>query len=109
MARNVNEIFNALPAARRSKIEKMASSLIAEEMTLQKLRRARDITQVKMTKQFGIAQEQISEIEEHTDMYISAMRRSIKALGGKLSLTVEFPDRPPVALTGFSTGGFSSK
>ena len=26
-----------------------------------------------------------------------------KAMGGKLSLVAEFPDRPPVALTGLAT------
>jgi hypothetical protein len=41
MAKNVNQLINALPAARRRKIEKMATLLLAEEMTLQELRRAR--------------------------------------------------------------------
>ena len=60
MARNVNEIINALPAARRRKIEKRAAVLIAEEMTLQELRQAREMTQVKMAKRLGVAQKQIS-------------------------------------------------
>jgi hypothetical protein len=33
-------------------------------------------------------------------MHISTLRRSVEALGGKLSLVVEFPDRKPVKLTG---------
>jgi DNA-binding XRE family transcriptional regulator len=109
MAKNVNQLINALPAARRRKIEKMATLLLAEEMTLRELRRAREITQVKMAKQLGVAQKQISEIEKRTDMHISTMRRSIEAMGGKLCLIAEFPDRRPVVLTGISTGGFSSK
>jgi hypothetical protein len=56
MAKNVNQIIKALPAARRRKIEKMATLLIAEEMTLQKQRRAREITQVKKAKQLGVTQ-----------------------------------------------------
>jgi hypothetical protein len=39
-------------------------------------------------------------IEKRTDMHISTMRRSIEAMGGKLSLIAEFPDRVPVVLTG---------
>jgi DNA-binding XRE family transcriptional regulator len=100
MAKDVNEIIDALPVARRKKIEKMGALFIAEEMTLQELRRAREITQVKMAKQLGVAQKQISVIEKRTDMHISTMRRSIEAMGGKLSLVVEFPDRVPVVLTG---------
>jgi DNA-binding XRE family transcriptional regulator len=103
VARNVNEIINALPAARRRKIEKRAAVLIAEEMTLQELRQAREMTQVKMAKRLGVAQKQISEIEKRTDMHISTLRRSIEALGGKLSLIAEFPDRKPVSLSGISS------
>lgn len=86
MAKNANTIIKGLPARRKRKIEKRASVLIAEEMTLQELRRARTMTQVKMAKNLGVAQKQISEIEKRTDMYISTLRRSIEALGGTLSL-----------------------
>jgi DNA-binding XRE family transcriptional regulator len=102
MARNVNDIIKSLPVGRRRKIEKRASQLIAEEMTLQELRRAREMTQVRMAKHLGVAQKQISEIEKRTDMHISTLRRSIEALGGKLSLVAEFPDRDPVVLAGIS-------
>ena len=102
MPRNVNEIIESLPAARRRKIEKLAFRLMAEEMTLQELRRAREMTQVKMAKRLGIAQKQISEIEKRTDMHISTLRRSIEAMGGKLSLVAQFPDRDPVVLSGVS-------
>ena len=102
MAKNVNDIIKSLPASRQRKIEKRATALIAEEMTLQELRRARAMTQVQMAKSLGVAQKQISEVEKRTDMHISTLRRSIEALGGKLSLVAEFPDRKPVVLTGIS-------
>src|ERR1700679_2735931 len=100
MAKNVNDLIKSLPASRQRKIEKRASVLIAEEMTLQELRRARTMTQVNMAKTLGVAQKQISEIEKRTDMHISTLRRSIEAMGGTLSLVAEFPDRKPVKLTG---------
>jgi DNA-binding XRE family transcriptional regulator len=103
MAKNVNDIIKALPAARRRKIERRAATLIAEEMTLQELRRARTLTQIEMAKSLGVAQKQISEIEKRTDMHISTLRRSIEAMGGKLSLVAEFPDREPVMLTGIKS------
>ena len=102
MARNVNDIIKSLPVTRRRKIEKRANQLIAEEMTLQELRRAREMTQVRMAKNLGVAQKQISEIEKRTDMHISTLRRSIEAMGGKLSLVAEFPDRDPVVLAGIA-------
>lgn len=103
MARNVNDLIKSLPASRRRKIEKRASTLIAEEMTLQELRRARAMTQVRLAKNLGVAQKQISEIEKRTDMHISTLRRSIEAMGGKLSLVAEFPDRKPVVLSGITS------
>ncbi len=103
MARNVEEIIQSLPASRRRRIEKRAAELIAEEMTLQELRRARAMTQVRLAKNLGVAQKQISEIEKRTDMHISTLRRSIEAMGGKLSLIAEFPDREPVVLAGIAS------
>lgn len=103
MARNVNDIIKSLPASRRRKIEKRAAALIAEEMTLQELRRARAMTQVRLAKNLGVAQKQVSEIEKRTDMHISTLRRSIEAMGGKLSLVAEFPDRKPVVLSGITS------
>jgi len=100
MSTDIEEIIKTLPIARQRAIEKRAAELIAETMTLQGLRRAREITQVKMAKKLGIAQKQISEIEKRTDMHISTLRRSVEAMGGKLSLIAEFPDRKPVKLTG---------
>jgi len=41
MSRNVNDIIPALNSAQRKKVEARAAELIAEEMTLQELRRAR--------------------------------------------------------------------
>jgi DNA-binding XRE family transcriptional regulator len=102
MARNVNDLLKGLPAGRRRTIEKRAATLIAEEMSLQELRRARAMTQVRLAKKLGVAQKQVSEIEKRTDMHISTLRRSIEAMGGKLSLIAEFPDREPVMLAGIA-------
>jgi DNA-binding XRE family transcriptional regulator len=100
MSISARDFIKTLPAGEQRAIKKRATELITEELTLQELRRARAMTQVKMAKKLGIAQKQISEIEKRTDMHISTLRRSVEALGGKLSLVVEFPDRKPVKLTG---------
>ena len=102
MARNVNDLINALPVSRRRKIEKRAHLLISEEMTLQELRRAREMTQVKMARRLGVAQKQISDIEKRTDMHISTLRRQVEALGGELTLVAKFPDGAPVKLRGLA-------
>ena len=100
MAQDMRDFIASLPADERRQIKKRAKELLAEELSLQELRRAKQMTQVKMAKKLGIAQKQISEIEKRTDMHISTLRRSIEAMGGKLSLVAEFPDRKPVKLSG---------
>ena len=102
MAKNVDDIIKNLSPARRKKVETSAAELIAEEMTLQELRRAQRLTQVRMAKKLGVAQKQISYIEKRTDTHISTLRRAIEAMGGRLSLTAEFPNRQPIVLAGLS-------
>ncbi len=103
MPQLMRDFIASLPAAERRAIAKRSREILAEELSLQELRRAQHMTQVKMAKKLGIAQKQISEIEKRTDMHISTLRRSVEALGGKLSLIAEFPDRPPVILTGIAS------
>jgi hypothetical protein len=56
-----------------------------------------------MTKRLGIAQKQISDLEHRTDMHLSTLRRQVEALGGKLTLIAEFPDRDQVVLSGITS------
>jgi hypothetical protein len=51
------------------------------------------MTQVQMAKLLGVAHKQISDTKNRADMHTSTLRRSIEAMGGKLSLVAEFPDR----------------
>ncbi len=102
MARNVNEIINNLSPAQRKKVEARAAQLIAEEMTLRQLRRARKLTQVHMAKTLGITQDSVSRLEKRSDLLLSTLRKTVEAMGGNLSLVAEFPDRPPVVLSGIA-------
>ena len=98
----LTERMNRLPTARRKKVEKRAKALIAEEMSLQDLRKARKQTQVRVAKELGIKQENVSRLEKRSDLLLSTLSGYVEAMGGKLRLVVEFPDRPPVALTGIA-------
>jgi len=102
MAVNVNDKIRKLPHAQRKKIEARAAALIAEEMTLRELRHARKLTQVRMAKALGITQDSVSRLEKRSDLLLSTLRKTIKAMGGNLSLVAEFRDRPPVVLSGIA-------
>jgi DNA-binding XRE family transcriptional regulator len=98
-----------LSPARRKKIEARAAQLIAEEMTLRELRQARKLTQVKMAKTLGITQDSVSRLEKRSDLLLSTLRKTVKAMGGNLSLVAEFPDRPPVVLSGVAGDDLTPK
>lgn len=99
---NLERIRKELSEPRRKKVKARAATLIAEEMTLQELRRARKITQVRLAKQLGIGQDGVSKLEKRADLMISTLRKTVEAMGGSLSLVAKFPDRDPVVLSGIA-------
>lgn len=102
MSVNVNDKIRKLSPARRRRVEARAKELIAEEMTLRELRKARRLTQVRMAKKLGITQDGVSRLEKRTDLLLSTLRKTVQAMGGNLSLVAEFPDRAPVLLSGLA-------
>lgn len=99
---NLERIRKELSPTRRKKIAARAAQLVAEEMTLQELRHARKLTQVRMAKALGISQDGVSRLEKRSDLLLSTLRKTVEAMGGNLSLVAEFPDRAPVILGGIS-------
>ena len=43
----------------------------------------------------------IAQMEQRTDVLLSTLRNYVEAMGGRLELIVQFPDRAPVILQGF--------
>ncbi len=109
MSRNVSAIIRTLTPRQRKKVEARAAQLIAEEMTLRQLRQACRLTQQKVAKSLRIGQEGVSKIERRSDLLISTLRDYVQAMGGQLSLVVEFPDREPVVLSGIREFAQDSK
>lgn len=104
MALNVNEWIERMEPERRRQVEERAAELIAEEMTLRELRKARRLTQARVAVELGITQDGVSRLEKRSDLLLSTLRKTVKAMGGNLSLVARFPDRPPVELSGISEG-----
>jgi len=98
MGKTLKERLSKLPAGRRAKIEARAEELLAEEMSLKDLRKARELTQEHMAELLGIGQEGISRIEKRSDLLISTLRNYLARMGGQLELVVRFRDRPAVLL-----------
>jgi len=104
MSVNVNEIIRKLSPAERKKVKYRAAEIIAEEMSLRDLRKARKLTQARVAKTLGITQDSVSRLEKRSDLLISTLRKTVKAMGGDVRIVAEFPDRAPVVLSELSEG-----
>ena len=71
-------------------------------MSLRDLRKALGKTQVAMADRLGIKQENVSRIEQRSDMLLSTLNSYLRGMGGRLRLVAEFEGRPPVELTGLA-------
>jgi len=96
--RSLDTVIARLPAARRAKVEARARELIAEELTLQDIRKARKLTQQQMARTLKIGQDSISRLEKRSDMMLSTMRSYVEAMGGSLELVARFPKRGAVII-----------
>lgn len=59
---------------------------------LDEIRRKRRITQKEIGDNLKIAQPSVSKMTKQHDMYLSTLTRIIEAMGGKLDISVNFPD-----------------
>lgn len=102
MTHTLKSKIEKLSSKRKANIRNRAAELIAQETTLRDLRKALDLTQAKVSSKLHVNQETISRLEHRSDLMLSTLVSYIKAMGGELSLTAKFPNRPPVNLTGFA-------
>jgi len=90
--KNIDQIIRGLSPERRAKIEGRARELIGEEMALQQLRKARQLTQKQMARALGIGQDSVSRLESRSDLLISTLQSYVEAMGGELKIVVEFKE-----------------
>lgn len=102
MSVSIREKIGKLNATQRKKVEDRAAEIIAEEMSLRDLRKARKLTQARVAKTLGITQDSVSRLEKRSDILLSTLRKTVKAMGGDVRIVAEFPDRAPVELSELS-------
>ena len=91
MAKSFKKLQAKMPPAARARSEAKARKMI-EEMALDELRAARDLTQEHLSRILGVRQAAVSKLERRTDMYISTLSDFIRAMGGTLEIRAIFPD-----------------
>jgi DNA-binding XRE family transcriptional regulator len=100
--KTLEQKIKKLSSARRKKIKSRAAQLVAEELSLRELRRAHKLTQERIAETLGIGQDQVSRLEQRSDLLISTLRSYVEAMGGHLTIIAEFPDRKPVVISGIA-------
>jgi transcriptional regulator with XRE-family HTH domain len=63
-----------------------------DEMALDELREARELTQEQLARILRVNQAAVSKMERRADMYLSTLHGIIKAMGGELEIRAIFPD-----------------
>lgn len=87
-----------LPPGRRARVNARAAELVAEEMSLQDLRKSMHRTQLDIAKALDVGQDAVSRYEKRTDMLLSTLQEYVRAMGGELDLMARFPNRRPVRI-----------
>jgi hypothetical protein len=93
-----DEVMASLTPERRMRIEARAKEIIEEEMTLRDLRAVQHLTQARVAELLGVEQDSVSRMERRADMLLSTMTSYVEAMGGRLRLIAEFPNRRPYAV-----------
>jgi predicted transcriptional regulator len=88
--------YAELRAKLSPKEKKISGRLYAqhvEQMALNELREALDLTQEQLAELMKVSQVAISRLERRPDMYVSTLRRVIEAMGGEMEIRAVLPKR----------------
>ena len=107
MAKSFRHLLEAMPKKRREQVEEQKQKILAE-INLGELRKALELTQRQLAATLKVNQAAISKMESQSDMYISTLRRFLKAMGGTLKVVAEFP-HGEVVITQFEQKGDKTK
>jgi len=92
MAKKFRVLRDRMTPERRARNDAATQALLAE-MTVDELRRARNVSQEDIADILEIRQAAVSKQVRRPDWHVSTLRRYIEAMGGELELRAHFPDQ----------------
>ena len=93
--RPFRELTKGFTPERKARIAAKAAAL-REEMSLEALRKARELSQDEIASTLDVGQPAVAKLEKRGDMLVSNLRRYVEALGGTLEITARFPEKSVV-------------
>lgn len=100
MVKSLKELRKDIKPEVRRAARARAVQIVAE-MSLAEARKARGKSQVAVADALGVAQPNVSQIENRPDAMVSTLRQYIEALGGTLEIRARFPDGQDIEITQF--------
>ena len=91
MARKFRDLEAKMSPASRARSAALTRKQ-RDDMALDELRAAREMTQVTLAKVLEVSQSEVSKIENRADMYVSTLANYVSAMGGRLEIRAVFPD-----------------
>lgn len=91
MMKRFDDLPDKLTPQARRRIDARARKAV-KEMGLDELRRARRMSQDELARTMETTQAHVSRLERRADLYLSTLRRYIRALGGELRIVATFND-----------------
>ena len=93
--RPFTELTKSFSAERKARVAGKAAAL-REQMTLEELRKARNLSQEEVAAALAVGQPAVAKLEKRGDIHVSNLRRYVEALGGTLEITARFPNESVV-------------
>lgn len=95
MAKSFRTLLAKMPPESQARVKARANEMM-EEIALQELRKALNLTQEQVAEAMQLNQGVVSKMEHQSDIYVSTLRKFVTAMGGRLKLVAIFPDREVV-------------
>jgi predicted transcriptional regulator len=67
-------------------------------MTLEELRKSRDLSQEEVAAALAVGQPAVAKLEKRADMRMTNLRRYVEALGERLAITAHFGEESVVVV-----------
>lgn len=100
----MKKIWDEFSDDEKAAIDERYQSLRSEYMTLQEIRKHKNITQEDIANLLGIKQENVSRMERREDIRLSTLTDYIEALGGKINISAVFPDNNEIQINTSNLG-----
>ena len=98
MGTNIDDLIAKESPETQSYVAQRSQEIVEEVLSLAEVRKLVGRTQVEVSEELKINQQNVSKLENRTDLKLSSLKNYIESLGGELNITASFPGHKTVSL-----------